>query len=60
MKITKAINGRVFGNILMGGLVGIAVDGATGSMFSSRPSGVYGQMNAGQGTKSSMECKHDG
>ncbi|MFI5152570.1 MAG: PEGA domain-containing protein [Chitinophagales bacterium] len=60
MKITKTVNGWIFGNILIGGLVGIAIDGATGSMFSLRPSDVYAQMNANPGSKTSLQHKSDG
>jgi hypothetical protein len=59
MKITKTVNGWVFGNILIGGLIGIAIDGATGSMFSLRPSDVYGQMSADPESKTSLQHKND-
>jgi hypothetical protein len=59
MKITKTVNGWVFGNILIGGLIGIAIDAATGSMFSLRPSDGYSQMSADPGTRTSLQHKND-
>lgn len=38
--LTQKLNGWIFGNLLLGGLIGIAVDVATGAMFSLRPKDI--------------------
>lgn len=45
MTLNKKLNGWIFGNILFGGLIGIAVDIATGSMYSLRPKDVNATFN---------------
>ena len=42
--LNRKMNGWIFGNLLLGGLIGIAVDVATGSMYSLTPKDVYGEL----------------
>jgi uncharacterized protein YceK len=37
MILTRKVDGWVFGNILFGGLIGLAIDAATGSMYKLSP-----------------------
>ena len=40
MYLQKKINGWVFGNILLGGIIGIIVDAATGAMYNLSPKAI--------------------
>lgn len=42
--LNRKMNGWIFGNILLGGIIGIAVDIATGSMYSLTPKDVYADL----------------
>ena len=42
----RNISGWFFGNILLGGIVGIAVDAATGAIYNLSPKDIYGDLNA--------------
>ena len=44
MKINRTVDGWFFGNILIGGLIGIIVDAASGSMFRLTPDQVVATM----------------
>lgn len=51
MPITCSVSGWVWGNILFGGLIGLAVDAGTGGMYKLTPEQIHAQMgNAGTGT----------
>lgn len=45
MKITRKLDGWFFGNILFGGIIGIIVDGANGSMYKLTPKQLSAQLN---------------
>ncbi len=53
MTLTRTVNGWVFGNIVFGGLIGVAIDGITGAMFALKPSDVTGAL-ARSGTTTSV------
>jgi hypothetical protein len=53
MTLTRTVNGWVFGNIVFGGLIGVAIDGITGAMFALKPSDVQGEL-ARSGTTTSV------
>jgi PEGA domain-containing protein len=40
VRLTKSMSGWVWGNIVFGGVVGIAIDAVTGAMYSLRPDQV--------------------
>ena len=42
--LTQKINGWFFGNILLGGLIGLIVDPITGAMYKLTPKEIYVQM----------------
>lgn len=44
VKVKREFNGWFLGNLLIGGLVGIIVDAATGSMYKLSPDQVIAQM----------------
>ncbi|NML20001.1 PEGA domain-containing protein [Pseudoflavitalea sp. G-6-1-2] len=43
INITRKVNGWVFGNILIGGIIGVVIDVATGSMYSLTPKQIAAQ-----------------
>lgn len=45
--ITRKINGWFWGNILIGGLIGVIVDASTGAMYNLTPKEINAQMNSG-------------
>lgn len=45
--ITKKINGWFWGNILIGGLIGVIVDASTGAMYKLTPKEINAEMNNG-------------
>lgn len=45
--ITKKINGWFWGNILIGGLIGVIVDTSTGAMYKLTPKEINAEMNNG-------------
>ena len=50
LKIDGAINGWYFGNIIFGGLIGmLAVDPATGAMYTLSPKEVLATLHVAQG-----------
>lgn len=44
MKLSKSISGWVWGNILFGGVIGVAVDGSTGAFYKLSPEAVVANM----------------
>jgi hypothetical protein len=42
--LTKELSGWVFGNLVFGGLIGLAVDGITGSLYQLTPKQVQAEM----------------
>ena len=44
--LQRKLNGWFFGNIIFGGIIGIAVDVSTGAMFGLSPKDVYAELNA--------------
>lgn len=46
--LTHSVSGWVWGNILFGGLIGLAVDASTGGMYALSPEQVQTQLIAGQ------------
>jgi hypothetical protein len=44
MNLTKKTNGWVWGNIIFGGFIGLAVDAATGGMYKLTPEQVHAEM----------------
>ena len=57
MTLTKKVNGWVFANILLGGIIGIGVDAATGAMFTLSPKEVFGEFTS---TVKASDKKSDG
>lgn len=54
--LTRRLDGWIFGNILLGGIIGIAVDAASGSMYRLSPKDIYPELtplaaNDSTGTK---------
>ncbi|UZJ39733.1 MULTISPECIES: PEGA domain-containing protein [Prosthecochloris] len=54
MTLTKKTNGWVWGNIVFGGLIGLAVDAATGSLYKLTPEQVNADLKS-NGTASISE-----
>ena len=42
--LTRRLDGWIFGNILLGGIIGIAVDAASGSMYRLSPRDIYPEL----------------
>ncbi len=42
----RNISGWFLGNILLGGIIGIAVDAVTGAIYTFSPKNIYGDLNA--------------
>jgi hypothetical protein len=42
--LTRGVSGWVWGNIIFGGLIGLAVDGITGGLYKLTPEQIAGQM----------------
>lgn len=42
--LTRGTNGWVWGNIIFGGLIGLAIDAISGSMYKLKPSNVEGEL----------------
>ena len=53
--LTKKLNGWFFGNILIGGLVGIIIDPITGAMYNLTPKEINAQNNKGIAFKSNSK-----
>jgi len=49
MTLTKSVSGWVWGNILFGGLIGLAVDAIDGALYDLNPEQVSGQLMKGEG-----------
>jgi hypothetical protein len=45
--LTRSVSGWVWGNILLGGLIGLAVDAISGGLYNLTPEQVSGQLLAG-------------
>ena len=52
--LTKQVSGWVWGNIVFGGLIGLAVDAMSGGLYSLTPEQLAGQL-ARQGTSSRLQ-----
>ena len=50
--LTKKLNGWIFGNILIGGLIGLIIDPITGAMYNLSPNEINAQMTKGTVFKS--------
>lgn len=52
--LKRRLDGWIFGNVLIGGLIGIGIDAATGSMFHLTPKDIYPELKlrAAAGTTS--------
>ena len=50
LTFTKAVSGWYWGNILIGGIVGLIVDAANGAMFDRRPKDVDVKLEPASGT----------
>lgn len=44
--LKRKLDGWIFGNILLGGVIGIVIDAATGSMYKLSPKDVTAQLNS--------------
>lgn len=55
--ITCSVSGWVWGNILFGGIIGLAVDAATGGMYKLKPEQITGYM---QSDKTGAVLEDDG
>ena len=56
--LKRKVDGWIIGNIIFGGVIGIAVDAATGSMYRLSPHDIYPELtplSAGNGAVSSRE-----
>jgi len=49
--LTKKLNGWIFGNILIGGMIGIIIDPITGAMYNLTPTQINAEMNKGTAFK---------
>ncbi len=49
MNLTRHVSGWVWGNILFGGLIGLAVDAITGGLYEIKPDQVMAQLGKSQG-----------
>lgn len=43
--LTKSVSGWVWGNIVFGGLIGLAVDASTGGIYKLSPTQMHGQLS---------------
>ena len=50
LNVTRHVSGWVWGNIIFGGLIGLAVDAGTGGLYELSPEQIMGQMQAGKST----------
>ena len=46
-KLTKTLNGWFFGNILIGGIIGLIIDASTGAMYKLTPSQINAELQSG-------------
>lgn len=53
--LQRKFNGWIFGNIVFGGVLGIIIDAATGSMYSLSPKLLTAQLNGTGSVHSSLE-----
>lgn len=53
--LKRKLDGWIFGNILIGGIIGIAIDAASGSMYTLSPKDVTVQLNASSATNYSTK-----
>ena len=49
--LTKKLNGWIFGNILVGGIIGVIIDPITGAMYNLTPVQINAEMNNGTAFK---------
>lgn len=59
MTMVRKVDGWIAGNIIFGGLVGLIIDAATGSMYKLTPEQVSAELRAG-GTVSVVNGQRDG
>ena len=50
--LTRRLDGWIFGNILLGGIIGVAVDAASGSMYRLSPRDIYPELTPAPGSDS--------
>jgi hypothetical protein len=55
ISMTRQMSGWVFGNVIFGGLIGVAVDAITGGIYRLTPEQVHAQM-----LQSQMTCSSNG
>ncbi len=53
--IVRKVDGTFWGNLFIGGLIGISIDAATGSMYSLTPTDIYAQLYASMSKSSKVE-----
>lgn len=49
-KLTRKLNGWLFGNLVFGGLIGIVIDASSGAMYNLSPKRVDGDLSGGTST----------
>ncbi len=52
VQLTKSVSGWVFGNIVIGGLIGLAVDAVSGGIYKLSPDQVHAEMRSQYGIDS--------
>lgn len=50
-KLTRGVSGWVWGNLLIGGLPGLAIDAITGGLYKLTPESVEGTLTAGRSAR---------
>jgi hypothetical protein len=56
-KLTRKLNGWLFGNLVFGGLIGIVIDATSGAMYNLSPKRVDGDLSGGTST---TQTDHNG
>lgn len=56
-KVTNSVSGWVFGNIIFGGLIGLAVDAISGGLYKLNPDNVEADLREGQAAYNNEDGK---
>jgi PEGA domain len=55
--LTKSVSGWVWGNVLFGGLIGLAVDAVSGGLYYLNPEQVQGELRKGEAQPEAVPAK---
>lgn len=60
LNINKKVNGWIIGNIVLGGIIGLAVDAISGGMYKLSPDEINAELKANETNVTAFESKKDG